>query len=500
MKTVTTREELGHLVGVARRVVGSWRLIGLVVFLGTAVALTTAMVRQRVYRSETLMLYREGIRSSDLLGGDAGGDPARKLGMKLREKVLSRTSLQQVIEEFHLYPEIVEERGYVDAVDEMRARISFRIRDGDTFGLSFEGTAPRQVQAVTARLAEALVRDNSSNRLEQANTTKQFLDEERKKSESDLRTREMALARFLAAHPEFAREAVIGPGAASPVEAKTPGRPSTDPTLTALAREAKRIEKQLGAPTLGVKKVAEPVAPPPPDPARVLAEAEVKSARQELESRMALFTDQHPDVLAARVRLNALEAKVRSLRNIERAAAAATLQSQDAAVDEPAPLVNREELTAALARIRNEMASYRGTGGATQQGSSIAEANRLVALETESTRLNREVAEAREWQRQVTDRQFRADITASSVASGQNAQMEILDPAYLPTHPVKGGRTLVVLIGFFISVALGLCAAMVSAVLDGRIHDRFDLDRLGVGEVLATIPREPRTRWRVRHG
>ena len=495
-RSVTTRDELGHILSIVRRVLGSWLLIGGILVLGTAIAVGVALVRQRVYRSETLMLYREGIRSSDLLGGEVGGDPARKLGMKLKEKVLSRTSLQQIIEELHLYPSIVEERGYVDAVDEMRAQISFRIRDGDTFGLSFEGTAPRQVQLVTARLAEALVKDNSSGRLAQATTTKEFLDEERGKSERTLRASETALAKFLGAHPEYAREAVIGAGAATVVEARVPERAAGNPALSALGQSARRIEKQLAiVPAVARHTREREPEMATPDPARLLAEAELKSARQDLENKKARFTDQHPDVLAAQLLVSALEARVRRVEALHRDNALAPLTpgfGDEEPVLPVAAAVSREELARSLAKIKSEMSSHRGNvTGDQPKASALAEANRHVALETESTLLNREVAEAREWQKQLADRQFRADITASSVAQGQNAEMEILDPAYLPTHPVKGGRTLVVIIGLLLSLAIALGAAAARALLDDRVHDRFDLDRLGLGEVLAVIARAP---------
>src|SRR5688572_19264828 len=158
------------------------------------------------------MLFREGIRSSDLGGPDSGGDPARKLGLKLKEMVFSRTSLAKIIDEFKLYPKIMDDRGYVDAVDEMRTHIAFRVKDGDTFGLSFEGEDPRRVQAVTARLAEMLMGENTKTRSEQAEVTKEFLDAEKTRAEGELKEKETNLAKFLSKHPEFAKE-TVAPGA-----------------------------------------------------------------------------------------------------------------------------------------------------------------------------------------------------------------------------------------------------------------------------------------------
>ncbi len=60
----------------------------------------------------------------------------------------------------------------------MRNHISFRVRDGDTFGLGFDGNDPDSVQKVTARLANALILENSRHRAEAAEGTREFLDAE----------------------------------------------------------------------------------------------------------------------------------------------------------------------------------------------------------------------------------------------------------------------------------------------------------------------------------
>src|SRR5688572_13636691 len=150
----TARDRLDRIISIAWRATRFWLPAAVVMVVGMMAALGFAFTRKRVYKSETLMLYREGIRSSDLTGTESGADPARKLGMKLKEMVLSRTRLQQIIDEYKLYPALVEDRGYVDAVDEMRKHIAFRVKDGGTFGLSFEGDDPVRVQSITARLAE----------------------------------------------------------------------------------------------------------------------------------------------------------------------------------------------------------------------------------------------------------------------------------------------------------------------------------------------------------
>ena len=253
----TARDRIDRALAIAlrtRRFI--WPAL-IVVALGTAASFAYAMLRKRVFKSETLILYREGIRSSDIVGGDDQGDRAQKLGLRLKEMVLSRTRLEQIIKQAKLYPVRVEERGMIDAVDEMREHIAFRVQDGDTFGLSFEGNDPQIVQSVTSKLAEALLAENSRTNSEQAEVTKDFLDRERGRIETELKEKETALAQFLAKHPEFAREAAtVGQNQAGASiraanaanAARQAAQPKVDPALASLEREAGRLQERLGVP------------------------------------------------------------------------------------------------------------------------------------------------------------------------------------------------------------------------------------------------------------
>ena len=493
----TARDRLDRIVAICGRATRFWPYALAVVAFGGVVSLAVAFTRPRIYKSESLILYREGIRSSDLGGPDTGGDPARKLGLKLKEMVLSRTRLQQIIEEFGLYPKLVEDRGYVDAVDEMRNHIAFRVKDGDTFGLSFEGEDAIRVQKVTARLAEALIGENSKSRAEQAEVTKEFLDVEKQRAESELRDKETALAKFLAKHPEFAKETAQSPGqsAGSAIRAAADRKPSknSDLTLLALEREAGRIQERLGVPVTHKKSPGAPV-----DPALVAekqaADAELKSAQQDLQNKLLQFTDQHPDVKQAKQRVKTAETRVRhALEALTADADAAQKKEQEAEANEGT--IDRGALQVELKRVTDEIAAYKakmkkkdGAGdGAQQQGASW-----IVALETDWTRLNREVSEARERHQQLQDKQFKASMAETAATSERNEQMVIVDPAYKPTHPAKPGRATIAGVGALVSIGLAIALALGCALLDDRVYDRVDVERMELAPLVGVVPRAPK--------
>jgi len=484
----TARDRLDRMVGFVSRARRFW-LAGLTLFaVGAAASVAYALVRPRIYKSETLILYHEGIRSADLTGTDSGGDPARKLGLRLKEMVLSRTRLQSVIEEFKLYPKLVDDRGFVDAVDEMRNHIAFRVKDSDTFGLSFEGPDPRQVQLVTARLAQTLIAENSKNRSEQAEVTREFLDTEKERAETELKEHETNLARFLGKHPEFARESTSATaGTAFRAAGKSQPSPSksTDPELLALEREAGRIQERLGMPT---KKKHDDVADPKLSAEKLAAETEVAMTQKELNDKLNQFTEQHPDVRAAKSKLKNAQDR---LRRAETALApvAATPDVEAEGVIDRAALDNElrrinDEIAARKKRKREEPSAAPATSSAAW----------IVALETDWTRLNREVAESREKQQQLQDKQFKASMLESAVAAGRNTQMTVVDLAYKPTHPAKPGRVTIVAIGCLLALLLALGLTLGLVLVDDRIYDRTDLEALSTAGIrlLGVVPRASR--------
>lgn len=486
----TTRDRLDRLLTIVKRA-ARFVVPALILFLvGSAAGIGYAMVRKRIFKSETLILYREGIRSTDIVGGEYVGDRAHKLGLRLKEMVLSRTMLEQLIKDQNLYPGMVEERGLIDAVDEMRKHIAFRVQDGDIFGLSFEADNPKVAQQVTQRLADALLQENSKSSTEQAEVTKEFLDREKKRTETELKEKETALAQFLAKHPEFAKESSQGAGnqAGTAIRAaqNKGSQHIADPELASLEREAMRLQERLGLPT-GKKKSAEIAGDPLLVQAKNDADNEVRAAQKDVQEKSAQYTDEHPDVRAARARLKMAQDK------LKRASDALTanisqLQQKTAAKEEDEGTIDRGALENELHRINEEIAQHKARRQK-EAAPATSGNNWVVALETDWTRLNREVVDARERFQSLQDKEFKAAMVENAATSGRTAQMDIIDPAFLPLHAAKPGRSTIVAIGIALSLVLSLILALALALVDDRLYDRVDVERMELLPLIGVVPR-----------
>lgn len=486
---LTARDQLHRASLLVRRSM-RYAWIGiLVVGIGAALSLGLALAKERIYLSETVILYRDVIRSSYLGGPDAQPEDASSdVGQRLRELLMSRSRLQPIIERYRLYPKIVERRGYVEAVDLMRRAIEYRIGGGDTYHISFKGSTPQLAQKITNELAQSLIAEELKLRTEEVNATQRFLEAETKRVQGELQKTERFLAQFLAEHPEFAQEQVSGraSGAGASIRAaqlrrKAVARQGESAALV-LKRQAARIRTQLEQ---GLRTVRVP-----PDPQLVAANEAAQEALRDaqgiLAQKQADFTEKHPDVVAAKARVAAAKSRV---ARIKKALAASR------AVQRPTTAVDRQTLRAELSNIERQVTLARSrarAGNAAKSGAT--KADRIVATETEWTGLNRQVREARERYLRLEERQFRASLEASSELNGQAAQMRIIDPAFEPTRPAGVGRTVVVLGGFAASCALAALLLLVLGLVDERVYDRLDVERLKLVDVLVEIPAAPAPR------
>ena len=450
-----------------RRTLRSSWLVLLMILIGASACAIFFEVRSPRYRSETVMMYSEGIRATDPGAGPAATPQATAI--RLREMLLSRARLEQMIRRFHLYPKIVKQYGYIDAVEELREHMDFRAPGGDTYTIAFEGASPVQARDVTAALAESLIAEDKTLRRDKARKVRDFLQGARKESDDELKKTELALAEFLAAHPGFALDSML----------LMPGAPPTGAAIRAAEAEkpAPQRSARLGAFSRpGVLTPAAPAAAGPAVPAdiaseRARAEADLHAARADLADKLARYTPQHPDALAAAARVDRADARVRSAQSAINSAIAA----------QPAP--RSSPPTEAKPQQPPPRRMMRPPPAPKKE----AAPQDLVALETDWSKLVRGVNEARTRHEQLEANLFKAEIAASSESGGQAVQVAVVDPAYLPTREVPPGRLTLIGIFMVLSLVLGAGLAMLKAVLDDRIYGKKELD--GVGPLLVAVPK-----------
>lgn len=485
----TTRDQLERVLDVLLRTTRYLWLCAAITLVGGAIAVGFALTRPHQFESEVVLLYREMIAQSMVQDREVHV-AAAALASRYREMLLSRQNLKKVVEELGLYPDVVAGEGSLAAADALRARVTFRDKGSGTFRIAFRGDSPEQAQKVTARLASLLREEESQIRREQARQTLDFLAKEKARADADLLERQRAQAAFLTEHPEFAQDARGGEGAA--IRSAATRKPSSD-SLSALERQRARIQARLRNPNKPIVTALSARANRAATEARAKAAArEADVARGDLTDKMRRFTQKHPDVVAARNRLEEAE-------RIQRQAANELATLSDSLPSVLIAPFNRTALESELARLESEIASYKSSKSrAAADKSDLVE--RLVTIEAEWAALDREVEEARARVQGLETKAFTAEITASSEVA-EASQLSIIDEAFLPHQPTGRSRKLIALAGVAVFGGLGLLLAIGLALVDDRVFHRRDLETLAIAPVLAVVPaaaRRTATRWRWR--
>jgi polysaccharide biosynthesis transport protein len=485
--TMTPRDKLQRLVDLGRKTRRYWWLVVLFAIAGGALSLGFALIRPKHYQSYSVLFYQERIRSSLLSNREEVVQ--RNIGDRYRELLLARGQLAQIVNDPQLNP-FPDESDTELAIDKLREKVRFESRGANAFRITYTDSDPDRAKAVTDKLTKLLQDKDEFLRKDQARVTVAFAIKQKEEAALELAKDETALAEFLAKHPEFAQEGTqaaaagsfAGEGAAiRGVQNQKSTAKNENARLYALERQRQRIQARLDAP---------PDAPPiripaPQTPEKIAAEGEVSQARtelaaanRELESALAKYTEQHPTAVRAKARVAEAQAKLKRAQDKVPADVETTIA--------PATEADRSKLKQELARLEAQINDEQKRGNKSPAAVDAA-TNWVVQLETDHAKLRRAVTEGRERVEALSDSVFRSELDANQKLADTGAVLSVVDPAFRPVKPSGPGKTLILLAGLALFLALGAGLALGMAVIDDRVYRRTDLEELGIS-VLAVIP------------
>jgi uncharacterized protein involved in exopolysaccharide biosynthesis len=367
--------------------------------------------------------------------------------------LMSHERIVRVIRELSLYPKA---KNLDEAADDMRKRVAFKARDGNTFLITFDAETPALAQAVASRLATTLIDDNTTMQVKEAEETGRFLDQERRRLGQEVKAKEASLTAFLRAHPGALGRTENGPPQG----------------LDQLQREMDRLR---GTPSSD--------GSPDPDAIAAIrrAEADFDAAQRDYNEKAQRLTTQHPDMILARNKIKQAEATLQQVR-------------EGAGLTRPADSGGGDD-TGQVQAIEQEMARVRRRAGAAGR---LTRQQLEVSVMFES--LRHELEQARGRLAGLEDKQFQAGLAASLETSSEIGQLAILDPASRPGLPLVDVRKKVGIAGVVLALLLAGGAAVLRARSDDRIHDSADAEWLAGKPVLVLLPPAPRARRSDVHG
>ena len=507
----TTRERIARVKTLAGRASGHWKMSFLLFVIGCGIAIGAAWKQKYSYRSECIVQFKAGLKIGER-GEDSPAERALKLAPKLKEQLNTRARLESVIKEYKLYPKIVDSQGMLAAVEEMRDKhVGFRGKDSDSYVISFEDESAEVAQKVAQKLADTMIDEYSRGSLDAVLKQVKILTVEENRSENELVSANRAFATFLSLHPEFAAEMKKnGVGAGIP-GAKDPGAlmPAKvshgDRFLDEHQRQRDRIEAEIKALQTGTPLASAMTGTPQQEAKLAKAKRDRDEAAKGIDDANARVasakasgaSDVNPDMVSARRQLEVAKASMAAADNGVREAETDIRLHNNNPFDTPATPANVDGLRRKLADVDAQMAAYRAsTSGrpvvaATADAAASEPMSDIVRDEAEFQKLSRNLQQSKSEHDDILHNLELAQAMAAREKNSGGDTMSILDPAYRPLKPAKGGRSKTAMTGGAAALFVALLYAFARVVFNDTMIDAADIESLKLIPVLGVLPKIP---------
>jgi polysaccharide chain length determinant protein (PEP-CTERM system associated) len=474
-----------------------WRRKWLIALPAVAVALAVAWVVWRLpntYESQTLLTVRPASISTSVVPQLSDNDLTFRIN-NIGQEVVSRTSLEPLIEKYGLYAAERRRGEPMDTlVERMRTRdVAVNINTGrndiiNGFYLSFRGPDPRVTQAVTGELASKYVNAQNKAQGEETKLTREFFDQKLREEEERLKA--------LDARRLLLMQQRIGslPSEYQSLIAQLTGLRDQQRSLaseigrmadqrTANSRFVADLDKARGQEIIEVSRKIE-------DPKSTLAYAELvkrqAQLRAERENLRTIYREKHPDVLSVENQLRTLQQQMDDMVEEGKRKVEEMRKQLEEKVD---PRLN--SYRSDIARLDNEI--KRQQQNLAQTEASIADIerrlNQVPSSEVGLEAINREYESAKAVYEKLLEQQKRAELGADIVANAQGETIAVIDPASLPERPVAPKRPLLMLLGLAAGLGVGLfLAALFEVPRLLTVQTMADAEHYTGLPVLAALP------------
>jgi polysaccharide chain length determinant protein (PEP-CTERM system associated) len=404
----------------------------------------------------------------------------------ISQQILSRTRLEQIVQDFNLYPkQRAEQQLMEDIVERMRTRdIGIDIVKGDAFRVSYSADDPRTAMRVTERLASLFIDESLRDREVLAEGTNQFLATQLDEARRQLVLNEKKLEEYQALH---------NGELPSQMAANLQGLHNAEMALQSLGESLNRDRERRLLLERSVADIVEAPDTPtateaaaaPSEMSKTLAD-ELRTAEQALLAVELKLKPEHPDVKRLRRNVDELRKRVEAqqlegtLTAKPRAPVAIDYARRKRLTDAKAELENIDrQLEAKVAeegRLRGLLGSYQ------------ARIEAAPAREAELAAITRDYETLQQSYRALLQKKEESQISANLERRQIGEQFKILDPARVPEKPASPDRPRLYLVVMFAAFAIGVACAATAEYFDRSLRSEADVRAALNLVVLATVP------------
>jgi polysaccharide chain length determinant protein (PEP-CTERM system associated) len=484
-----------------------WALIPAVIIGAATVVIVTLLPNQ--YRSEALIqVVPQQVPESYVRSTVPTRIQDRLPAMM--QLVLSRTRLEQLVQQFGLYADLRARVPMEDVIEQMRKDVSVVADKGDAFRVAYVGRDRQTVTRVADRLSSLFIEENLRDRSELAEGTNDFLETQLEDVRRQLGTYEQKLADYRERH-----SGGLPSQATSNLQALNGVQMQIQSLDESLNRDRDRklfLERSLaewtgpeGAAGETFEKrlddLAKAVTSTTSAPANADGSApagseadQLAKARQQLASLELRLKPTHPDV----VRMKHIIADLEQQQQTK--ALSAPVSDGAAATDggsggglTPTELEKKSRvvgLQAELQMVDHQIDTKEADLTKLRQGAADYQArlNQVPEREAELAGLTRDYATLQETYSRLLAKKQDSQVAANLERRQIGQQFRIVDPARVPERPVSPNRPLLNAVGLVGGLAVGALFAGFLEFRDASFRTEADVTSVLALPVLARVP------------
>ena len=484
--------DLSHYLGVVRR---RHMQFLMPLLLGWLVVWGASWFLPSRYRSSTLILVEQPTMPKDYVTPNVNDDLQDRL-RSITQQILSRTRLLHIIDQLNLYADSNGRLTADDKVERMRKDIGDieLVRDGEgrvsSFKVSYSSRDPHLAQQVTGELTNLFISENLEVRQQQSEDTTSFLEGQLETARKALSDQEEKIREFKGQHvgelpTQVGSNLQILAGLQSQLQAEEDALNTAKQqrvyleTLVNQYRTLQGSPKAEGEAPLGLPAVDE----------------ELDKLRAQLADLSSHYTERHPDVRKVKEQIAKTE-KMRDqiVASLKAKAAAPADPNAASAAPDPADL---RDASSPMVQLQGQIQANRAEIANRERG--IAELqtkvtdyqarlNQEPVREQQLSDLTRGYDQSKANYDELLKKKNESAMATSMELLQQGERFRIIDPPSLPLRPDFPNHLKFCGIGLALGLALGTLVAGAFEVMDDRIYDEKELQKLLPVAVISEIP------------
>ncbi|MBN1905428.1 MAG: hypothetical protein JW927_10055 [Deltaproteobacteria bacterium] len=442
--------------------------------------MTYLIVTPKIYEAQTLILVQAQRVPEEFVRSIVSTTIDDRL-KTITQQVTSRTNLEKIISEYGLYTSSGNDMLIDKKVEKLRQLISIDVstdkgrRDSETsaFTISFQGDDPKKVMEVTNALASNFITENLKIREEQALGTSDFITDELGTIEKQLKTKEEELKiyreKYMGGLPQqLETNLKILEGLRQQLDQYNSNLRDAENRRDAILRDILAGDGQISRPDTPQNQASG-------------GKNDLLSLKRELEALLSRYTLNHPDVIRLKELITRIEKENAQAK--EKAGESPDDETIGMGTADQTMRKQLEDVKLTISHLKSEI--EKATSQITYYQKMVEDTPKR---EQELIELNRDYENLSENYKSLRNRQIEASISLSMEKKQKGEQFRIIDPAKIPSTPIKPDFKKIILLTLALGLGLGCGVAYLLEMMDTSYKTPEEAgDDLKI-PVLASIP------------